>query len=410
VEDRSIEIPVWVLPGVADDTIVLSLGYGRSIASNRPERRTIFFDLDDYTDIYGHGAVGNGVGVNVAPVRSTRAMRLVTGASISKADSGYLVASTQDHGALPVEGFEVERRGLYRSATLEEFREDPEFVMEMQPQAIREEWAQYPTLWEENHPQSTEEFQDNDYFQHQWAMTIDLNTCTGCNACVVACQAENNIQVVGKQEVSRGRELHWIRVDRYFVSGAGGSYDHPRMVVQPVPCMHCENAPCEQVCPVAATVHSPDGTNQMVYNRCIGTRYCANNCPYKVRRFNYYNWTKTLPQSVHMAQNPYVTVRSRGVMEKCSFCIQRIRDMNRRTSVEGREMRLDEVQTACQQACPARAITFGDLTQGESRVNATRRSPRRYEMLAELLVKPRTSYLARITNPNPLIENEAEAG
>jgi molybdopterin-containing oxidoreductase family iron-sulfur binding subunit len=199
--------------------------------------------------------------------------------------------------------------------------------------------------------------------------------------------------------------MHWIRLDRYFVGdGADGS---PRMAVQPVPCMHCENAPCEPVCPVAATVHSPDGTNQMVYNRCIGTRYCANNCPYKVRRFNYYNWTKTLPDSLHMAQNPNVTVRSRGVMEKCSYCIQRVREANRRSSVENRPMRDGDVETACQQACPAGAIVFGDLADPESRVSSARKNSRRYELLAELSVKPRTSYLGRIRNPNPRLEREA---
>jgi len=280
-------------------------------------------------------------------------------------------------------------------------------VKEMEPEPLREAWETYPTLWQQNHPTTKPEFQDNDYFQFQWAMTIDLNTCTGCNACVVACQAENNIQVVGKDQVSRGREMHWIRLDRYFVSGDDGSYDEPRLVVQPVPCMHCENAPCEQVCPVAATVHSPDGTNQMVYNRCIGTRYCANNCPYKVRRFNFFNWTKTLPETLWMVQNPNVTVRSRGVMEKCSFCIQRIREVNKKLSVEKREMEVDEVQTACQQVCPAKAITFGDLANPASRVNETRRSRRRYEMLAELNIHPRTSYLARIRNPNPDLVQES---
>lgn len=405
-EGRSIDLPVWIQPGVAENSIGVHLGYGRTIRSDRPERRTNIFDLDDYTDIYGHGAVATGVGVNVAPIRSSSMFSIIEGANVSRSGSGTMVASTQDHGALPVIGFEVERRGLYRAATVEEFTETPDFVREMEPKAIREAWEDYPTLWEKNHPTTTQEFQDNNYNQFQWGMVIDLNTCTGCNACMVACQAENNVQVVGKEEVSLGREMHWIRMDRYFVSGDDGSYDNPRMVVQPVPCMHCENAPCEQVCPVAATVHSPDGTNQMVYNRCIGTRYCANNCPYKVRRFNFYNWTKTLPVSVQMVQNPNVTVRSRGVMEKCSFCIQRIREVNKEMSIEKREMETDEIQTACQQACPARAITFGDLADAMSAVNEKKKSRRRYEMLAELNVKPRTSYLARIRNPNPALGPE----
>ena len=401
IDGRSADLPVWVQPGVADDTIGLTLGYGRTIGSTRPERKTNFFDLDDYTDVYGKGAIGSGVGVNVAVLRTTASFTMASRAQVVRSDSRYLVVSTQDHGALPVEGFEVERRGLFRSATVEEFAENPDFVKEMEPEPLREAWEDYPTLWQKNHPTTTEEFQDNDYYQHQWGMVIDLNSCTGCNACIVACQAENNIPVVGKEEVSRGRELHWIRMDRYFVSGDDGTYDEPRMVVQPIPCMHCENAPCEQVCPVAATVHSPDGTNQMVYNRCIGTRYCANNCPYKVRRFNFYNWTKTLPTSVQMAHNPNVTVRSRGVMEKCSYCIQRIREVNKKMSIEKRAMELDEVQTACQQSCPAKAISFGDLARADSEVNKKKRSRRRYELLAELNVLPRTSYLARVLNPNP---------
>ena len=195
--------------------------------------------------------------------------------------------------------------------------------------------------------------------------------------------------------------MSWIRTDRYFVSAEDGSFDNPQMVLQPLPCQHCENAPCEQVCPVAATVHSPDGTNQMIYNRCIGTRYCANNCPYKVRRFNFFNWTKTLPETLHMAHNPNVTVRSRGVMEKCSFCIQRIRTVNKTANIENRSIEEGEVVTACQQACPAQAISFGNLSNPESAVSKKRQSDRRYELLAELSVKPRVSYLGRVRNPNP---------
>jgi molybdopterin-containing oxidoreductase family iron-sulfur binding subunit len=191
------------------------------------------------------------------------------------------------------------------------------------------------------------------------------------------------------------------------VSGEDGSFDEPQMVIQPMPCMMCENAPCEEVCPVAATVHSSDGMNQMIYNRCIGTRYCSNNCPYKVRRFNYYNWSKTLPTTTQMAQNPNVTVRSRGVMEKCSYCIQRIRQVNKQVNVEERTIEEGEILTACQQACPAKAITFGNLMDPESAVSIAKQSDRRYELLAELNVKPRTSYLGRIRNPNPRLESNA---
>jgi len=403
----TIDLPIWIQPGMADDSISVATGYGREISSNRSERHTSIFDLDDYTDIYGHGAISTAVGENVAPIRGAFGAHVVTGITAVVSGSDYLVASTQDHGALPEEGEEVKKRGLFRMATLEEYRANPRFVAEGEPEPIREEWKNYPTLWQEDHPTVKPEFQHNDYFQNQWGMVIDLNTCTGCNSCVVACQAENNIQVVGKEEVSRGREMHWIRLDRYFVSEGDGATEQPRMVLQPVPCMHCENAPCEEVCPVAATVHSPDGTNQMIYNRCIGTRYCANNCPYKVRRFNFFNWSKTIPQTVQMAQNPNVTVRSRGVMEKCSFCIQRIREVNKKTNIEKRPIRDGEIVVACQQACPAKAISFGDMNVAESTIMEQKSDPRRYDMLAELAVKPRTSYLGRIMNPNPDLGGEA---
>ena len=394
------ELPVWIQPGMADGSIHVTLGYGRNITSERPERNTPFFDLDDYTDVYGKGAISTGVGVNTASLAVSGCIAPV---GVTRASTGYLVASTQDHGAIdaPHVGEEVKSRGLFRMATVEEYRADPDFVKGGEPAPLKEDWADYPTLWEANHPKDSVEITSSNYHANQWGMVIDLNTCTGCNACVVACQAENNIQVVGKQEVARGREMHWLRLDRYFVSGDGSSYEDPQMVIQPMPCQHCENAPCEQVCPVAATVHSPDGTNQMIYNRCIGTRYCANNCPYKVRRFNFFNWTKTLPDTLHMASNPNVTVRSRGVMEKCSFCIQRIRGANKVANVENRELQDGEVVTACQQVCPANAITFGDLSNPDSAVSRRRQSDRRYELLAELNVKPRVSYLGRVRNPNP---------
>lgn len=405
VGNASVELPVWIQPGIADGSIQVTTGYGRSIASTREERKTNLFDLDDYTDVYGKGAIATGVGSNVSPLMQGGG-RIVS-ASVSTSGSGYMVASTQDHGAIEEEGEEVARRGLFRMATADEYRANPDFVKDSEPAPIKEDWSDYPALWEANHPKLSPEMQNTLYSAQQWGMVIDLNTCTGCNACVVACQSENNIQVVGKEEVARGREMHWIRLDRYFVSGDGASFEEPQMVLQPVPCMHCENAPCEQVCPVAATVHSPDGTNQMIYNRCIGTRYCANNCPYKVRRFNFYNWSKTLPLTTQMAQNPNVTVRSRGVMEKCSYCIQRVREVNKQANVEERSIKDGEVVTACQQACPAQAITFGDVSDPESRVSQARTSDRRYEMLAELSVKPRTSYLGRIRNPNStLISND----
>ncbi len=353
---KKIEAPVWVVPGHVDNSIILTLGYGRKSC----------------------GKIGDDVGYNAYHLRNSDAPAFDTGVSINKTGSKYKLASTQDHSSM-------EGRPIVREATLEEYRDHPAFAPDMV------EHPPLKNLWD-----------DHSYEEgYQWGMTIDLNSCIGCNACTIACQSENNIPIVGKDQVSLGREMHWIRLDRYFT----GDVENPEMVHQPVACQHCENAPCEQVCPVAATVHDKEGLNTMVYNRCIGTRYCSNNCPYKVRRFNYFNLTKDTPESMKMAQNPDVTVRSRGVMEKCTYCIQRISEAKIKAKADGKSVADGEIVTACQQACPTNAIVFGNINDPESEVSKIKSQNRNYELLKELNVRPRTSFLARVRNPNPELAN-----
>ncbi len=354
--DKTLKMPVMILPGQADHSVVVNLGYGRTAA----------------------GRVGNDVGFNAYRLRSVNQPWFDRGATLQKTGETYKLANTQDH-------WSMEGRPLVREASLDHFRENPKFASEMV------EHPPLKSLWEEH---SYEE-------GYQWGMTIDLNACTGCNACVVACQSENNIPIVGKEQVAEGREMHWIRLDRYF----SGDMEDPEMVYQPVACQHCENAPCEQVCPVQATLHDDEGLNVMTYNRCIGTRYCSNNCPYKVRRFNFFNYTKGMDEVLQMAQNPDVTVRSRGVMEKCTFCIQRINRAKIKAQNENRRVEDGEIVTACQQACPTDAIVFGNINDRDSRVSQMKQLQRNYTMLAELNVQTRNTFLAKLRNPNPALES-----
>jgi molybdopterin-containing oxidoreductase family iron-sulfur binding subunit len=327
------------------------------------------------------------VGVDTYQLRTGQALHFDSGLSVERAGGSYRLATTQDHHAIDEAGFHerAKRVGkLIREASLEHYREHPDFAKH----AV-------------HHPPLKSLWDEHEYTGHRWGMSIDLSKCIGCNACVVACQAENNIPVVGKDQVLVGREMQWIRVDRYFT----GDEDDPGFAHQPLACHHCELAPCEQVCPVNATVHSHEGLNDMVYNRCIGTRYCGNNCPYKVRRFNYFNYHQDLKDEnnevAKLKFNPEVTVRARGVMEKCTYCVQRIQAVKIKAKNDAREIEDGEIKTACQQACPTQAIAFGDLADTKSEVARQQELDRSYALLGELNVKPRTTYLARIHNPHP---------
>ncbi len=346
----SLNAPIWIMPGQPDNSITVFLGYGRSAG----------------------GRIASGIGYNAYMLRTSSKPWFDQGLQVNKVGELYELASVQQHTLM-------EGRGLIQSATLAEFQKNPNFAQEGTPQDPPTIYSPFP------------------YNGYKWGMAIDLNACVGCNACVVACQSENNIPVVGKDQVLKAREMHWLRIDTYF----SGSADNPQTDFEPVPCMHCETAPCELVCPVAATVHSSEGLNEMVYNRCVGTRYCSNNCPYKVRRFNFLQFSDWSTASLKPMRNPDVTVRSRGVMEKCSYCVQRI-DRGRITAErEGRTLRDGEVVTACAAACPADAIVFGDINDKNSRVAKLKANSRNYALLAELNTHPRTTYLAAVRNPNP---------
>ena len=347
---RTLRAPIWILPGHPNDMVTLYAGYGRTHAGN----------------------VGTGAGYNAYALRTANAPWMGAGLSLDDTFQRVSVATTQFHD-------NMEGRDLVRHATLQEFLQNPNFAQRPEPDI-----SLYP-------PQNRE--------SPQWGMTINLNSCIGCNACVLACQAENNISTVGKSEVLRAREMHWLRIDRY-VEGEG---ENAQVLHEPVLCMHCEYAPCEVVCPVAATTHSPDGLNEMTYNRCVGTRYCSNNCPYKVRRFNFFQYADWETESLKSMRNPDVTVRSRGVMEKCTYCVQRIRRAKINAEIENRPVRDGEIVTACQAVCPTQAIVFGNVSDPQSRVSQLKADSLNYALLAELNTRPRTTYLAMVRNPNPEI-------
>ena len=352
--DASVSGPVWILPGHPDGAVTLTLGYGRTRA----------------------GRVGDGHGFDAYALRSAETPWFVQGATLRKTGRRHALATTQHHHSM-------EGRDIVRVGTLADYRRDPQ---SLRGEAKRPNGTLYAPFR---------------YDGYKWGMAIDLGACIGCNACTIACQAENNIPTVGKEQVALGREMHWIRVDRYY----DGSPDAPRTYFQPVPCMQCQRAPCEVVCPVEASVHDSEGINVQVYNRCVGTRFCSNNCPYKVRRFNFLQYSDERTESLKGQRNPEVTVRMRGVMEKCNYCLQRIANARIEADKENRRIRDGEVVTACQAACPTRAISFGDLNDPASAVNARKASPLDYALLAELNTEPRTSYLARLRNPNPDVKD-----
>ena len=393
---KKIKAPVVMVPGHPDNSLTVTFGYGRTQT----------------------GRVGTDAGFDVYQLRTSTMMSSTdAGVNLTFMDGEHTtLAITQHHHLIDGEkhifgqseqgeageseaGIAAEKRNLIISGTLEQYeKNDIEALKEEKSGlSLYPEWTKDPGIVPAD--------------SHKWGMAIDMNSCTGCNACVLACVSENNISVVGKEQVTKGRIMHWIRLDTYFESHSDGDVSNPRAHFQPMPCQQCENAPCEPVCPVGATVHSPEGLNAMVYNRCVGTRYCSNNCPYKVRRFNFLLFSDFETESLKPMRNPDVSVRSRGVMEKCTYCVQRITASRIAAEKEDRKVRDGEVVTACQQSCPADAIVFGDLNDAQSRVSKWAKSGRNYTLLNDVNTRPRTSYLAAITNPNPALHNtKKEAG
>jgi MoCo/4Fe-4S cofactor protein with predicted Tat translocation signal len=362
---KKVKGAVWIQAGHPDNSITVFLGYGRIRA----------------------GRVGSGAGFDVYPLRTSNAPWFADGAKLTATGETYNLASTQ--GYQTMETPDGSERPLVQERSLAEYKKEPNFAKEGEP---KPDLTLYPGF-------------DYSKEAYSWGMAIDLNACVGCNNCIIACQSENNIAVVGREQTLKGRHMHWLRVDTYY----NGPRENPKGFFQPLPCMQCENAPCELVCPVQATLHSSEGLNDMVYNRCVGTRYCSNNCPYKVRRFNFLLFQDWETPQFKLMRNPDVTVRSRGVMEKCTYCVQRISeariDTETATVREGKEIKIgDDLQTACQQSCPANAIVFGNLNDPNSQVNKWKAQPRNYSLLGELNTRPRTTYLAEVRNPNPELE------
>jgi molybdopterin-containing oxidoreductase family iron-sulfur binding subunit len=349
VGGKKLELPVHIQPGLHDDVLAIAVGYGRTHA----------------------GKVGNGIGKNAFALAAAKDGKVVFSgqtATFTKLNKKYELACTQGHHSM-------EGRNIVAEATLKDYNSNKSAGIHK-----HHTWS----IWS-----------GHEYSGHKWGMAVDLHSCTGCSSCVVACQSENNISVVGKKYILEGREMHWIRIDRYYT----GNPADAEAVFQPVMCQHCDNAPCETVCPVLATVHSDEGLNDMVYNRCVGTRYCANNCPYKVRRFNWFNFAKQIEKPLHMALNPSVGVRTRGVMEKCTFCVQRIQDAKTVARNEKRQLKDGDVKTACQTACPAGGIVFGDLNDPNSQVAKIFKTEERgYALLEEWHAAPSVRYLSKIRN------------
>jgi MoCo/4Fe-4S cofactor protein with predicted Tat translocation signal len=356
INGKKVTAPVWIQVGHPDNSVTVFLGYGRRRA----------------------GRVGTGAGFDMYPLRTSATPWFTSGVTIRKAGGTYKLASTQGYQSMDTP---TGTRPLVRTANLEEYRKEPEFAREEEPPKELTLYKPYPYAAE----------------PYAWGMTVDMNACVGCNNCIVACQSENNIPVVGKEQTVLGRHMHWLRVDAYYQ----GDRDNPKAYFQPVPCQQCENAPCEVVCPVGATVHSSEGLNDMVYNRCVGTRYCSDNCPYKVRRFNFLLFQDWETSQYKMMRNPDVSVRSRGVMEKCTYCVQRINQHRIDSERDDRKIQDGELQTACQQSCPANAIVFGNINDPNSWVSKLKAEPRNYSLLGDLNTRPRTTYLADIRNPNP---------